>query len=129
MPTRAEVRAVFQQLKPLCVKLMELTTERCIAATPYTDQSSRAAPAAISHSLTATLQQLHSTIQAQPRLALLHSLDYLLFPLTSLLSQPIAAVSGSESAYPARSHLSFVSARLVLSVAPCGASHLTNAVR
>ena len=107
MPTRAEVRAVFQHLKPLCVELMEHTTERRIAtmqhdsATTQRDELKSYPPsrAAVGKSLNSALQRLHSLLQSQPRLPLLHSLDYLLFPLTSLLSQPISSIPGSESSY------------------------------
>ena len=88
---------------------MELTTDRRLAAmshdadyqTGQVDElkSRPPAPSSNTQSLTRTLQRLCSLVQSQPRLALLRSLDYLLFPLTSLLSQPIAAVSGSEDAY------------------------------
>ena len=105
---------MFQQLKPLCVKLMELTTERRISLAAQHDEFKlphHSAPSASTPSLTLalTLQQLHALLQSQPRLPLLHSLDYLLFPLTSLLSQPIASIPGSEPSYlSALSSLSFL---------------------
>ena len=124
--TSDDLRRCFQQLKPICVLLMEQQTQRRLhlanaAAAPSHQKEEEGeeetkgphppsppsphrppAPPSTSPSSTAsllaTLESLHRLLLSLPRLPLLHSLDYVLFPLISLLSQPVRAEKSFEAA-------------------------------
>ena len=69
------------------------------SATPSPVSSPLPLPAASSAAaLLATLDSLRSLLRTLPRLPLLFSLNYILFPLTSFLSQPMTLEKSSEAA-------------------------------
>ena len=126
-PITADIRACFRLLKPICVQLMEQQTQRRLAASAAQQRSGgkgddqeddlKASPvppfpsssASSAASLLSTLEALHAALQSVPWLPVLYSLNYVLFPLTSFLCQPLSAEKGAEAAFlSALSSLTFL---------------------
>ena len=131
-PSHADVRFCFHRLKPVCVQLMEQQTQRRLALaaaqrpdkaeddlkaeppgsssrTPHTPPSPLPPFSPSASSILSTLESLYSVLLSLPPVPLLCSLDYVLFPLTSFLTQPLTSERAVEAcAVSALSSLTFL---------------------
>ena len=96
-PLPDELRSSFLALKPVCVQLMEQQTQRRLFLMQRQRDGEPGAGCFSFCSLLSCLQSLHAALRSQPAVSVLGCLDYTLFPLTSLLSQPRCSDRGSEA--------------------------------